>query len=149
MRKTLAQIERALRDDIRWTIMEGPGWDPHLGCPSKTVDGNIVGFRTDCHGVCALGAFCARRQPKVPESIHASNIAAAAAFFGKDEDWFSILYDAVSVVASTPEEAVSDLLKSRRGSRRSAYVMADRLVRYARGVEKRKAASTLQTLAAS
>lgn len=169
MRKTLAQIERILKTDIKWAITEGPGFDGMSGaCLEFNTELPVVGgvkripirFKDgpSCGGVCAIGAFCAHRQPKIVKlDSHDENVSSAAVALGKDPRWVSSLYQAVSDFDEGRYESLTEAIRH-NPSNRSAKAMAQRLVRYAHRVEtnwdkKQEAiqasAATPQTSAAS
>lgn len=146
-RKTLEQIERILKSDIKWAITKGPGFDGAHGADVR--DGKFVPqvlrvsdetthiVTNQTCGVCAIGAFCVRRNPN-PEKVQNDDVKAAAKFFGRPSVWVDTLYLAVADLSEKGID-VKEYIRSAiedQGDPASAVEMSARLVKYARVVKK-------------
>lgn len=152
-KKTLKQIERILKSDIKWAIEKGPGWDSNRGaCLEGGVfkrrirnEWQLTQFVEKPCGVCAIGAFCVRRQPKIeagPVELK-DDVQAASRVFGKPYAWVNDLYQAVADVNSVSQDRIAGFIKREvaiGGRSRSALKMANSLCRYAEKVQARHAA---------
>lgn len=94
----IARVERILRDDIVWAMREGPGWNPDRGAMRN---GEWKDDPRNC-GVCAIGAFCVRRQPPMvsfDQVISWEDVAAAAKQLKVSQSWLGVVYQAVAYTA--------------------------------------------------
>lgn len=144
-KKTLVQIERILKADIGWAITKGTGWDPGRGAAWTGIGfapHQGYGGRNDDNttklipcGVCAIGAFCVKRQPEGNDDVEAAAMA-----LGKSREWINALYFGVCDFSAdmTPKQ-VRLVIRSgvAVGKPRSAIVMAYNLVKYAEKVRAR------------
>lgn len=102
----LERVEALLKEDIRWTIMEGPGWDPANGAFFENGKWTLNEGVGDVCGVCAIGALLCRRQPLNPFAEYASwfqNVECATSILNVPRDWVSELYFAVYELADGDE----------------------------------------------
>jgi len=92
---TLAKVRNAFEEDIRWTILEGPGWDPGNG--ARLDHGKWQPSGKCSIGTCAVGAMVCHRQLCATDD-HDENhddVGTAATYLGVPYEWMEDLYLAV------------------------------------------------------
>ncbi len=126
-KRTLVRVEKALREDIRWAIRSGLGWDPHTPAEEDSYGKRWVqNPRTGRCGVCAIGAHVIRRQPPlgVWSDFAQDAIAAAKSLRISSEDAIAI-YTGVMQTQRPNEEDHGPW-----------YMVAQRIRRYASTYKK-------------
>lgn len=90
----IERIKKIFCADILWTIRHGPGWDPNYGAEKN---GKWHKLETpSCKGVCAIGAYCVRHQPKVRKGYPKNDILVTANALEVDAFWLGAVYRLVA-----------------------------------------------------